>query len=85
MGNLDKDVLHRCLYFYVLRFIRMQRLCGIRYTTESVLSRGAWTKLSEGHGMSFRRPFAVTPMNDDEREFELDIVMRLLGRCHNDY
>lgn len=85
-GLINKDVLHRCLFFYVLRFIRMQRLVGIRYTTESILSRGPWLIRNEGHTMSFRRPFAVTPMDDEEREYELDLITRaLLGRRHNDY
>jgi hypothetical protein len=81
-GVINKDVLHRCLFFYVLRFIRMQKLCGIRYTTESILSRGAWIIRNEGHTMSFRRSFAVTPMDDAEKEYELDSFFN--NRRHNE-
>jgi len=87
----NRDVRHICFFFYVLRYIRMQRACGVFYTTESILDGGPWIRRSDCYGLSFRTPLEVTPLDDEEMERDAALLAGvLLGsvrrrREHNYY
>lgn len=77
-GLINRDVMHRCWFFYVLRFIRMQKAVGISYTTESILRGGIWVQLTDGNVISFNRRMEVAQLDEREREMEMDLIMRAL-------